>query len=159
MGNELTVRSADAADVKAIAGLLAYYAARQIVLPRDEADIRHYLGNFLVALIGDKVVGCVAVRDFGASLFEVRSLAVDSEYQDRRVGRSLVERAMENLRRKHPEGFRLFTLTYVPGFFEKLGFAKVGRELFPEKIWCDCNNCPKQDHCDEIALLYNWERD
>ncbi len=159
MNSEITVRKAVAADVPAIAKLLNFYAAKRVVLARTEDDIRHYLDNFLVAAEGERLIGCMAVRDFGARLFEVRSLAIEPEYQSRGAGRRMVELAMATLRQNYPDEFRLFALTYVPGFFERLGFVKVGRELFPEKIWCDCNNCPKQDNCDEIAMLYTWPLD
>ncbi len=157
MTDSVTIRAAVDSDVPAIARLLDFYARQQIVLARDEDDIRHYLRNFRVAVQGDRLLGCVAVRDFGNRLFEVRSLVVDPECRSLGIGRKLVESARLWLEERVPEGYRLFTLTCVPEFFEKLGFTKVGRELFPEKIWCDCNNCPKQDNCDEVALLYSWK--
>jgi amino-acid N-acetyltransferase len=39
-----------------------------------------------------------------------------------------------------------------PAFFEKIGFVRVDTETLPMKVWSDCANCPKQDHCDEVAL-------
>ena len=44
-------------------------------------------------------------------------------------------------------------LTYVPGFFEKLGFRIVSMESLPEKVFGVCVICPKFDHCDEIAMV------
>ncbi len=151
---ETEVVAAGDADVAAIANLLKFYSEKQIVLARDEDDIRHYLGNFLVAKLNGQVVGCVAVRDFGARLWEVRSLAVLEEYIGSGIGRKLVEGAVKRLRDKSGNDFRLFALTLEPEFFARLSFEKVGKELFPEKIWCDCKNCPKFDCCDEIAMLY-----
>jgi amino-acid N-acetyltransferase len=29
----------------------------------------------------------------------------------------------------------------------------VDKALFPEKIWSDCQACPKRDRCDEEAVL------
>jgi amino-acid N-acetyltransferase len=49
--------------------------------------------------------------------------------------------------------FRVFTLTYRPAFFERLGFAPVDKEQLPQKVWADCINCPKFPECDENALL------
>ena len=158
MLNELMISDAAEPDPAAIAALLEPFAQRQIVLSRDEADIRHYLANFIVAELRGELVGCVAVRNFGNQLFELRSLVVRDDMHGRGVGRMLLNRACERLKTLCPEGFRLFTLTLVPGFFEKSGFVKVGRDLFPEKIWCDCNNCPKLNDCDEVALLYTSGR-
>ena len=47
----------------------------------------------------------------------------------------------------------VFALTYVPDFFEKLGFSRVDKATLPHKIWAECINCPKFPDCDETALL------
>ena len=154
MKDLLTIRSAGPGDVPAIHRLLAEYAARQIVLPRSEEDIRYYLGNFVVAESHGAFRGCVAVRDFGNQLLEIRSLAVRPEAQGRGVGRAMIEAVKSGLRLERGS-FRLFALTVRPEFFRSLGFRVVGRELFPEKIWSDCSGCPKLECCDEIAVL--WE--
>jgi amino-acid N-acetyltransferase len=48
---------------------------------------------------------------------------------------------------------RVFALTLEPGFFQKLGFTVVTKEALPMKVWSDCARCPKQQECDEIALV------
>jgi amino-acid N-acetyltransferase len=48
---------------------------------------------------------------------------------------------------------RVFALTLEPDFFEKLGFKVVEKETLPMKVWSDCARCPKQDNCDEIAVI------
>jgi hypothetical protein len=48
---------------------------------------------------------------------------------------------------------RVFALTYQDVFFEKLGFKRCAREIFPQKVWVDCRTCSKQHACDEIAML------
>lgn len=153
MSKDLIVRRAQDADVGAIGGLLAIYAAKQIVLPRSEEDIRYYLKNFTVAELDGELVGCVAVRDFGNDLLEVRSLVVSPDHQSLGIGRKMVETCIAHLRESRPD-FRLFALTYREDFFRKLGFEVVSRERFPEKIWSDCAACPKQHCCDETAVLY-----
>ena len=80
------IRPAHENDVLAIYQLLAFYALKQIVLPRTEADIRYYLANFTVCEIDGELAGCMAVRDFGNRLFEVRSLVIKSEYQGQGIG-------------------------------------------------------------------------
>ncbi len=151
----LTVRPARESDVKSIHDLLAVYAARQIVLPRTEEDIRSYLGNFVVAESLPGFAGCVAVRDFGHDLLEVRSLVVVPEFQGRGVGKAMLEAVKSGLRINRPK-VRLFALTYQVQFFTSLGFKVVERELFPEKIWSDCRDCPKFDCCDETAVLWEY---
>ena len=155
MKNLLTVREATEADVKKIHELLVIYSKKVIVLARSEEDIRFYLGNFLVAEVGGTVRGCAAARDFGNGLLEVRSMVVEPEFQGKGIGRAMIEALIAGLRVKRKQ-FRLFALTYQVEFFKALGFQVVDRSLFPEKIWSDCAKCPKNDCCDETAMLIEF---
>ena len=155
MKNLLTVREATEADVKKIHELLVIYSKKAIVLARSEEDIRFYLGNFLVAEVGGTVRGCAAARDFGNGQLEVRSMVVEPEFQGKGIGRAMIEALIAGLRVKRKQ-FRLFALTYQVEFFKALGFQVVDRSLFPEKIWSDCAKCPKNDCCDETAMLIEF---
>ena len=155
MKNLLTVREATEADVKKIHELLVIYSKKAIVLARSEEDIRFYLGNFLVAEVGGTVRGCAAARDFGNGLLEVRSMVVEPEFQGKGIGRAMIEALIAGLRVKRKQS-RLFALTYQVEFFKALGFQVVDRSLFPEKIWSDCAKCPKNDCCDETAMLIEF---
>ena len=150
--NELIVRKAAVDDVPTIHALLEHYADLGIVLRRSREDILNYLANFFVAENSNGVCACAAVRDFGSDLLEVRSLVVSPEQQGRGIGRELMNRMIAAVNGSR-DSWRLFTLTKEPAFFSKLGFAVVEREMFPEKIWSDCRNCPKQNRCDEVALI------
>ena len=97
------------------------------------------------------VVGCVALTIIWADLAEVRSLAVDERAIGRGIGRKLVEWSVEEARRLQIR--RLFALTYEQRFFEKLGFEVVQKEALPLKVWSDCVRCPKNENCDEIAVV------
>ena len=111
---QLTVRPANEADVPQIFRLLAFYAVKQIVLPRTDADIRYYLGNFTVCAADGDIVGCMAVRDFGNRLFEVRSLAVKPEFQGRGIGRMLLTAAVAfHCPEAAPDGGRFCRLTLL----------------------------------------------
>jgi len=94
----------------------------------------------------------VTFYDYGPSLKEVRSLAVCEKYHGCRVGTMLLKTLVETLKSQGES--RIFTLTYKPKFFEKNGFIVVPKEIFPEKIWKDCQNCPDKDSCGETALIY-----
>ena len=47
----------------------------------------------------------------------------------------------------------IFALTYVPDFFEKLGFHRIDKAELPRKIWTECINCPKFPDCGEEAVF------
>src|SRR2546421_404209 len=100
---------------------------------------------------GSPIVGCVALTIIWADLAEVRSLAVDETCRGRGVGSKLVEWSVEEARRLHIR--KLFALTYEQRFFEKLSFEVVPKESLPLKVWSDCVRCPKNENCDEIAVV------
>lgn len=154
MSEQVILRPAELPDVHNIHLLLYDYAAEGVLLDRSEEDITHYLKNFTVAVDENSdLLGCMAVRDFGSDLLEVRSLAIRRDLRKSGIGRKLIAKAIERLDNDR-QTYRLFALTLQPGFFERLGFEIVEKELFPEKIWADCSHCPKRDRCDEIAVIY-----
>ncbi len=151
----IIIRDAVETDVMSIHLLLAGYAREQLLLARPPEDILYHLANFVVAEKDGKLIACGALRDFGSSLFEVRSLAVDSCHAGKGLGSQIVGYLIERAKRKRP--CRVFALTYHPALFMRLGFHRVTKELFPPKIWCDCSKCPKKDNCDEEAVLLELE--
>ena len=147
------IRKAEEQDAREIAGLLNSYAADQLLLPRTEEDVMKYLGNFIVAETESGVfAGCAALRDFGDSLYEVRSLAVRKEFAGKGLGTELVGFLVDRLRNSGKPS-RIFALTYRAAIFKRLGFHTVSKDLFPQKIWSDCSVCPKKDCCDEEAVM------
>ena len=151
--SDLIVRPAEQKDVKRICELLKIYSEQHIVLARDEADITYYLKNFTVCEIDGTVEGCSALRDFGNDLYEVRSLVVSPDKKGMGIGRKMIEFQFRKFAGSNAD-IRIFALTYQVGFFKKMGFSVVEKELFPEKIWSDCAKCAKREKCDEIAVLY-----
>ena len=155
MSDQVILRAAQAEDARGISQLLHGYAREGVLLDRSEEDILFYLKNFTVAVNeAGELLGCAAVRDFGNDLLEVRSLAIRPELRKSGIGRQLVAKAISRLDAER-SSYRLFALTLQPGFFERLGFTVVQKELFPEKIWADCVHCPKRECCDEIAVIYH----
>lgn len=148
----LTIRDAVLADVDGIHHLLEIYSPQGIVLARSKDDITFFLRNFIVAELNGKICGCVAVRDFGNDLLEVRSLVVAPGLQGKGIGKAMVN-AIKNKLGINRTYWRLFALTLRPDFFSSLGFKEVPKSLFPEKIWSDCSKCAKRDRCDETAML------
>lgn len=148
----ICVRQAKADDIHDIHELLDYYGNLQKLLPRSYDDIQQKLDNFLVVEVDQQFAGCVAIRDFGNNLFEVRSLAVKADFTKMGLGSTLVKASIDRCK-LHGSG-RLFALTHHPNIFLRLNFKLVEKEIFPEKIWADCSACPKIDDCDEVAVLF-----
>lgn len=152
MNGSLVVRPAEVSDVDNILELLDEYAAQKLLLKRSREDLLEKLKNFRVGELDGEFACCLALRDFGDNLYEIRSLAVRKKFNNRGCGSLLVSGAVEQLRRLG-RPVRVFALTYRAHFFCRLGFQIVSKELFPQKIWSDCAVCAKKDCCDETAVL------
>ena len=147
----LQFRPAQEEDAERIAALLVPYAREGLVLPRSAAEIRGHIADFLVTERGGLVLGCVALRDYGRGLHEVRSLVVAPEAAGHGIGTQLVNAAVHLARTR--EASRVFALTLRPHLFCRLGFVEVDKTMFPQKVWLDCARCLKRDQCDEVAVL------
>jgi amino-acid N-acetyltransferase len=147
----LTLRKAVIADVPAIQTLINGYAGKGVMLPRSLHSLYEHLRDYLVAVDDDTVVGCIALHISWKDLAEVRSLAVAEHWQSRRIGGTLVERALEEARAFGLS--RVFVLTFVPGFFSGLGFIAVDKADLPHKIWQECVHCVHFPDCGEEALV------
>lgn len=152
MSDSLVVRPATESDVDKICMLLDGYAQKKLLLKRSREDVLEKLKNFRVGEVSGEFAGCLALRDFGDNLYEIRSLAVHEKFNNCGYGSKLVSGALETLRRMG-KPVRVFALTYRSGFFRRLGFQIVSKEMFPQKIWSDCAVCAKKNCCDETAVL------
>jgi len=149
------IRNARPDDVPAIRELINSYAELGQMLFRSLAELYGSLRDFKLYEHEGQVVGCCALTIIWADLAELRSLAVKGAYQGRGVGSALVRTMLEDARQLHLP--KVFILTLEEEFFGKLGFAKVPMSSLPMKVWSDCINCPKQDQCDEIAMVYELD--
>jgi len=147
-----TIRPALKDDIPSILDVLQPFASEGIILPRTSEEILDYLQYFFVAKKADKICGVVSYHDYGPKLKEIRSLAVLQGETGKGLGSALVQWVSEYLIQRHPDS-KIFVLTYSPDFFKKLSFEEVDKDLLPEKIWKDCQNCPNRDHCTETALI------
>lgn len=146
------IRAAEEKDIDPIHALIRYYALQGVILERTSEDIRANLENFIVAEDSGNVIGAATFYDYGETLKEVRSFAIDENYHGMGIGSALLKKLIENIDGK--SSTRIFTLTYKPEFFSKNGFTVVSKDDFPEKIWKDCRNCKDWDNCGETALVY-----
>jgi amino-acid N-acetyltransferase len=147
----VAVRKAAMRDVPDILALINSYAAAGIMLPRTEFEMSENIRDFSVAYIGKELVGCAALHFYTPTTAEVRSLAVKPEMKQHGIGRALVEAIEEEANENELEA--IFAFTYVPDFFERMGFGEVERGELPLKAWKDCLRCPKFQSCDETAVL------
>lgn len=147
----MNIRSAKISDVEAIYSLINDYAEQDKMLFRSLADIYKNLQSFTVTEDNGKILGCCGLEVIWSDLAEIKSLAVDEASTNRGVGKSLVAAAVEQAAKLGVP--KVFALTLDPSFFEKLGFEVIEKDKLPMKVWSDCARCPKQQNCDETAVI------
>jgi amino-acid N-acetyltransferase len=148
------IRKALIRDVKPIHALLSYYADQGLLLPRSLSELYDHLkDHFVMEEKGSEnsLIGVSALGICWEDLAEIRSLAIAQDAQGRGLGSQMVETCLQEARSLGLK--KVFTLSYVPGFFSKLGFKEVEKSVLPHKIWGDCLKCPKFPDCDETAMM------
>ena len=97
------------------------------------------------------ILGVCGLSIVWANLAEIVSLVVAPEARGQGLGKRLAQACLDEAEQLGIK--RVMTLTYEQRFFESLGFAVVDRQKLPLKVWSECVRCPKNQACDEIAMI------
>lgn len=144
------IRHAKIPDARNIHKLLLDFARDGQLLGRSLADIYDTIRDFYVFEEEGHILGIGALAICWEDLAEIRSLAVAEGQQGRGIGRMIVTTCLEEARELGLK--KVFSLTYQPEFFKRLGFVDIEKSELPQKIWGDCIKCVKFPDCDEHAL-------
>ena len=149
------IRKAKISDVKDIQTLVNSYAEKDLMLPRSMNNLYDNIRDYYVLEVDGKVKGCVALNIVWDDLAEVKALAVDESEKGKGWGRNLVETCLAEAKELGIK--KVFALTLIKDFFNKLGFKTVQKRRLPQKIWGECIHCIKfPDECNEIAVMYEF---
>jgi N-acetylglutamate synthase-like GNAT family acetyltransferase len=149
----IAIRPAMADDVPQICAMVNALALQGTVLPRTYQSVCDSIDDWLVAGLDGEILGCISLLSYSSGLVEVRSLVVLAEYQGLGIGSRLMEQLMAEVECRKIT--TLFALTRKVTFFERFGFQISERDLFPEKVWNDCQQCPLLERCDETAMIFS----
>ncbi len=158
-----SVRKARACDAEEIYAIIDRHAEREVMLKRSLENIYDNLRDFFVVEAvdetgtkesGSRVAGVCSLHIWGAELAEIRSLGVEQAFVGMGIGSTLVSACLEEARTIGLK--KIFALTYMTGFFEKVGFHVQDKALLPQKIWGDCARCAKFPSCDETAVVIEF---
>jgi len=145
------IRRAGLSDIPAMQALINGFAAQNRMLFRSAAELAEFIDEYLVYLEADRLLGVCGLHPVAGGLAEVRGLAVSQDAGGHGLGKQLVEGCVSRARELGLS--KVYTLTLVPGFFEKLGFYQVDKSTLHLKVWYECYRCPKFAACDEIAMV------
>jgi len=145
-------RKARLGDVVEMAGIINVYAAQHQMLPKTRLQLYENLRDFSVVEDSfGRIIACGALHIYWENLAEIRAVAVLEGMNRKGIGTLLTGRLIEEARELGLE--EVFCFTYVPKFFNSLGFIQVEHSVLPLKVYNECFQCPKFNNCDEIAMV------
>src|ERR1700735_2614555 len=126
------------------------------LLRRSYAEICENVRDFTVAIRAtpegeSEFLGCGALHLYGPHLAEVRSIVVKPEFRGLGAGDEILEALVAEAEEHKVMSVCLFTR--IPDYFEHLGFRVADRTAMPDKIYKDCQTCPRLYACDEVAMV------
>jgi N-acetylglutamate synthase-like GNAT family acetyltransferase len=148
------VRRARPHDAPAISRLNNTFADEGQMLRRTPEMISLAIDDYVVVEnSAGELFACGALKEYSPSVAEVAAIAVSKEAHGKGLGRAIVS-AVEDLARKRGI-YDVFALTLQPEFFAAIGYLRVDRARYPEKIRRDCLGCVRRFACNEICFSKN----
>jgi argininosuccinate lyase/amino-acid N-acetyltransferase len=148
----MSVRRARMSDVDCIYQLTSFWANKGEILPRTRDNIIHDIQNFVVAELDGKVVGTASLYIYQTGLAEIRSVVVEDNAQKQGQGEALIQYLLEFAYQMELE--QIIVLTYIPQYFEQLGFSLIDKSSLADNIIEDSEPSPHKDPMDEVAMEY-----
>ena len=148
----MQVRKARLQDASNIYELVNSLSGDGTLLRRVFAEICENVRDFTIAESDSGAfLGCGALHLYGPHLAEVRSIVVKPEAKGQGVGGKLLAALLDESE-EHSIGC-VCLFTRIPDFFFRHGFRVVTeRATLPDKIYKDCQSCPRLYRCDEVAM-------
>lgn len=154
MAPDLFVRRALPRDAAAISELNNRFADEGQMLRRSPETISLAIDDYVVVQrVNGELLACGALKEYSPSVAEVAAIAVSTAAHGKGLGRAIVT-AVEDLARKRGI-YDVFALTLQPEFFAAIGYQRVDRARYPEKIRRDCLSCARRFACNEICFAKN----
>ena len=129
--NQVVVRPARTADIKAIRSIIDTYVLGRRLLSKETVTLYETVQEFTIAEYEGEIVGCGALHVLWEDLAEVRTVAVLESMRGKGVGNAIIENIVE---RAYSLGVaRIFCLTFETDFFGRNGFEVIeGTPVEPE---------------------------
>jgi len=129
------IRKAKIEDIKPIQSLINFFAEKDFMLPRSLNELYDNLRDFWVCEENKKIVGCAALHISWEDLAEIKSLAVNNNWQNKGIGKELISFCIKEARDLGAK--RVFVLTYHHKYFNKKRLNHYWRTLPGEILHYD----------------------
>ena len=116
----IVIREATREDIPQLEEFVERFVQANRLLPRTTDELYDLIPFGFVAVADDRLVGFAALEIYSAKLAEVRSLAVDQDFQGLGIGRGLVQKCVDLA--QHRNILEVMAITSSDGFFRACGF-------------------------------------
>jgi amino-acid N-acetyltransferase len=152
----IRVHKARLQDAQDIYDLVNSYSGDGTLLRRSYAELCENIRDFTVAIRAtpegeQEFLGCGALHLYGPHLAEVRSIVIKPEFRGLGAGDEILEALIAEADEHKVLSVCLFTR--IPEYFAHNGFREADRTALPDKIYKDCQTCPRLYACDEVAMV------
>lgn len=147
-------RKARLRDAQNIYDLVGSLSGDGTLLHRGFAEICENIRDFCMVESSEGMfLGCSALHLYGPHLAELRSIVVSPAASTEVRVRSLSMRfSLRPNRTLSPA----CVFTRIREFFLRYGFRIAERTRIPDKIYKDCQCCPRLHACDEVAMARGY---
>ncbi len=121
------LRGAHINDAEQMNKLVNHFAQKDLMLARPLSELYENIRDYYVYIENGSVVGCAALHIFWKDLAEIKTIAVEEDYQKRGIGKQLIQKCLE-------EGKvlginRLVVLTYIPEFLSVWALSELTKNF------------------------------
>jgi amino-acid N-acetyltransferase len=145
------IRPATTADIRPIQALIEPLVHRRILLGKELVMLFEAVQEFVVAQApGGEIVGCGALHVFWEDLGEVRTLAVDPQWQHKGVGQDIVQVLEERAKALGLQ--KVFCLTFEVEFFTGLGYNVLEDTIVDSDTYVELVRSPDEGVAEFLDL-------
>lgn len=129
------IRAARRKDVGAIFALTKSAVREEVLRPRSRASIEADIGDYYVYEIDESLIGCFRISSFPRSrTCELGAVFVHPAYQGRRIGKAMVQFAVEECARQKKSRLVALTTQTSAFFRDTCGFSTGQRSVLPKPL-------------------------
>ncbi len=129
MTTDIVAYKAKNNDILTIQSVLSANRSEVTLLQQPLREIRRNIRDFIIAEHGGKAIGCVALHIYSIDIAEIRGISVLPDYQNRGVGRTLLNKCIEIAMSKDIQ--TLWLATEKSTYFERYGFKTISKWSLP----------------------------
>ncbi len=83
----------------------------------------------LAVLKNNKVIACLQLKIIAPQVFKLRQMAVDTNFQNQKIGTNLIKKAEEVALKKEMKEIKLHARKTAVKFYQKLGYQIISEEF------------------------------